>query len=459
MLLNYFKNLSFKREWLMFKRNVMSGGIFFKPDIGNTDPLSLPVENLPAPPIVTIPLIQNKETPARPIVKAGDYVAVGQIIGEATDDSGAHLHASVSGVVTKVSRYPYVRDPAAVSVTIENNGNDEFASPIPYDKPWTESGPDELIGKIRLSGIIDWNGGNGIPAHAKFAAAQGKRIDTLIINALATEPYCSADLRLCIDHSEKLAVGIAICKRITGASKCVVVAGGKIPKVLHGLSALPAGARPVEFYSVRIKKAKYPQHEEGFVVRACPGIVLPADCVVIGAAAAVAVRDAIVELIPSYQRAVTVAGPAIGSPKHLLVRIGTPVGCLLEACGADYTNIKKLVAGGPMSGTAVQDLETPVTKATGALLALDKTFPGQRQYPCFGCRRCYAVCPRRLEPSRLAQLVQADTVEELDKLGIMECIECGCCAYVCPSKINLVHYLSFGKWLVRERSAVRQRAG
>ena len=117
-----------------------------------------------------------------------------------------------------------------------------------------------------------------------------------------------------------------------------------------------------------------------------------------------------------------------------------------------------------MTGTAVQGLETPVTKATDALLALDRSFPGHQQYPCYGCRRCVAVCPCRLEPSRLAELAQsagitgmdgtALTAAELDERGIMECIECGCCSYVCPSKINLVHYLSFGKWLVGEKKRI-----
>ena len=327
---------------MVFNRKTIPGGIFFKPAQWDSD--SLPIENFPAPPVVTIPLLQNKDAPARPVVKAGDYVAVGQMIGEATDSSGAPLHASVSGTVTKVARYPYVRDPSVVSVTIENDGKDEFVSPIPYDKPWTESGADELIGKIRLSGIIDWSCGTGVPVHARLAAVQGKRIDTIIINALATEPYRTADLRLCVDQIEKVAVGIAICKRITGASKCVVIAGGKTPKILQALWALPAGIRPDDFLPVRIPKAKYPQHEERFVVRACSGV----DCVVIGAAAVAALRDAIVELIPNYELAVTVAAPAIGSPKHLRrVRLGTPVGRLLEACGHDFSKMKKLVAGGP----------------------------------------------------------------------------------------------------------------
>jgi electron transport complex protein RnfC len=420
----------------------MHGGIYFKPD---RDIESLPIEDLPAPPAVTIPLVQYRETPARPVVNVGDHVAAGQMIGEPADDSGASLHASVSGTVTALSRCRGMLNRPVCSISIENDGKDEFASPISYDKPWQEAEPAELLAKIRLSGIIDWNGGTGVPLHTKLAAAQGKKIDALIINALATEPYCSADLRLCIEPLEKLATGIAICRKIAGASECMVAVGEGMPKALQAGSRLPGG-----FSLVRIRKAKYPLHDERFVAHVCEGNGRRS--MVISAAAAASAGTAMVELVPSYHRVVTVVDSAAALPKYLRVRIGTPLKLLLEAAGVDAANMQKLVAGGPLTGSAVQDPGMPVTKATAALLAFGRSFPGERQYPCIGCRRCRAVCPMRLWPSRLAMLVQTEDSKELDKLGIMECIECGCCSYVCPSQINLVHYLTMGKQRLRERT-------
>jgi Na+-translocating ferredoxin:NAD+ oxidoreductase subunit C len=440
-----------KEQRRVFHKKGLTGGIFFDPGMGNAG--NLPIEQLAAPPVAVIPLVQHRGSPAQPVVKVGDHVAIGQIIGAAIDATAVPVHASISGTVTKLARYPYAQDPSVVAVTIENNGKEEFASPIPYDKPWTESTPDELVKKIALSGIVDRMSG-GLPVHAALAAACRSSVGTLIINALETEPYCSADTRLCVERIEKVATGAAICKKITGVAACLVAVSEKSAPLMQAVATLLSDARLKEISLVKVKKAKYPRHEKQFVVRACTGAELPFDasettagCVVVGVAAAAAVYDAIVELVPSYQRVVTVAGGAIAAPKNLLVRIGTPVGQLLGACGADFAKIKKLVSGGPLSGAAVHDFAAPVTKSTAALLAIEETFPGEQRHECIGCRRCSAVCPMRLAPSRLVKLANKEDAVGLGEWNVGVCIECGCCAYVCPAKINLVHGITFGKLL------------
>ncbi|MBN2188180.1 MAG: RnfABCDGE type electron transport complex subunit C [Chitinispirillaceae bacterium] len=422
----------------------MPGGIRFKP--GLCDAGVLPFEELPAPPVVTIPLVQYRETPARPVVKAGDHVSAGQMIGEAAGPDGAPVHASVSGVVADLSRCRWSHIPSAVAVTIENDGRDEFASPIAYDRPWREAEPHEIIDKIRLSGIVDWNGSAGVPVHVKLAAARHKEKVTLAVSFLATEPCCSAGQRLCAGQGEKIAAGIALCMKMAGAASCVMAAGETVYPLLQASKELEG--TPL----VLIRRAKYPLHEERFVARAAvKAAARGAAVVVISAACVLEVRAAVEELKPSFTRTVTVAGPAVKTPKLLAVRIGTPCRALLEACGVEFTRAKKIVAGGPLSGMALPDVGMPVTKATAALLALDRTFPAEQRYPCIGCRRCYAVCPVRLEPARLAQLARAGNGPELEKRGVLECLECGCCSYVCPSKVNLVHFMMLGKSLVRAR--------
>ena len=438
---------------LQYKR--FSGGIYLEPGWGADN---LPVEMLPAPSHVTIPLIQHAGTPAEPTVRVGDHVAMGCQIGIATAADAVPVHASVSGIVTKIARYPYSTKRNAVSVTIENDGNDEFSTPIPYDKAWRESAPADIVEKIHLGGIID----NGFPLADRLSQGRAGRVDTLLINALSTEGYCSADARLLIEQPRKAALGITICKYAVGATKCLFVIDENRTTVVDAVSSLMADEEfnDCDCSVLKIKKARYPLHNERLLLAACRGVELPAGalpaeagCAVIGIAAAVAVAEAVTGLTPLIRRIVTVGGPLASAPKNLLVPIGTSARRLLDACKVDIGAINKLIFGGALSGRAVQDLETPISKSVNSLLPLAATAapsPG----PCIGCRRCRTVCPMRLEPARLSKLVIAGAGDELDEWHIAECIECGCCAYVCPSGINLVQHIAYGK-LHHERSPKR----
>jgi electron transport complex protein RnfC len=440
---------------MALRRNkTFAGGLLFKADGQQTD--TLPIETLPAPPVVTIPLLQHDGgVPARPIVKNGDFVSMGQMIGCTNGKNSAAVHASVSGTVMSVTHYPHSGTAETFAVTIENNGDDEFASPIPYDKPWQESSPQELIGKIALSGVIDFNG-RAVPAHDKLSRAFTMPIESLILNAMVTEPNTGADYRLFLEQTEKALTGCLICGKIAGAQRFIIVINEKNNAAEQALSAVLADER-FKAMSIMTLKPRYPQHEEKLLARTVSATPDAGEhCLVLGVASAIYIRDAVMECIPWFKRVVAVAGPLAGSPKNILARIGTPVSSLLKAGAVDMTKLKKIVAGGPLSGRAVPTLDTPVTKSMNALLALDIPLKGAGGSACINCGRCMAACPMRLAPMRLARLAEKNDCAEMLAWHIQDCIDCGCCAYSCPSAINLVHYIQFGKQRISQQ--LRQKA-
>ena len=423
----------------MLKQNkTFQGGLILKTEKQQTD--ALLIEKLPAPRIVVIPLLQHTGgKPARPMVKTGDHVSMGQQIGGAEKCGSAAVHASVSGTIIAVSRYPFSENSETFAVTIENDGEDEFASPIPYDKTWHETAADDLIGKIAVSGVVDFNG-SALPAHEKLLAAKNRMSGlSLILNAMVTEPLVSADYRILIEQTEKVLTGGLICKKITGAESLSIVVNDKNSAVEEALTAL-LSQEPFKEISLQKLKPKYPQHHEKLFMP-----LAGRNTLVLGAATAACIRDAVIECVPWFQRVVTIAGPAAGSPKNLLVRLGTPAIELLKAGGVDLAKTKKIVSGGPLSGTALPILDTPVIKSTTALLALDSAGLKNESIACINCGRCVSVCPMRLSPMRLAHLARTNDCIEAKAWHIDECIDCGCCAYVCPSSINLVHYLQYGR--------------
>ena len=422
----------------------------------------LPIEVFPAPQKVIIPLAQHIGAPAKPLVKRGDRVTIGQVLGEAGGFVSAPVHASVSGTVLSMGSFPHPMGKQVMSVEIENDGTDEKHPCIPFEKPWREAAPGELVQKIQSAGIVGM-GGASFPTHVKLSPPSNKPIDVLIINGAECEPYLTADHRLMLERTEDLLIGTQILKKILGAKKCYIAI--ELNKQ-NAIEAITAKFSDVRFKDISVAhlQAKYPQGGEKQLINAVTGRMVPsgglpmdAGCVVQNVGTAIAVRDAILEGTPLFQRVVTVTGPTTGSPKNLLVRIGTPIRHILEACAVDMSATRKIIMGGPMMGIAQTDIDVPVIKSTSGILAYDKTAPAQREYPCINCGHCVHACPIHLVPSRLAKFVEREKFDEAIEWNITDCMECGSCAYVCPSKINLVHLMKLGKYHIQTRRAAANK--
>ena len=65
-----------------------------------------PIEPLPPPAQVVIPMSLHIGAPCKPCVAVGDHVNVGQRIGEMTAYVSAPIHASISGKVVAVEPRP-----------------------------------------------------------------------------------------------------------------------------------------------------------------------------------------------------------------------------------------------------------------------------------------------------------------------------------------------------------------
>jgi len=442
------------------KRFSFRGGIH--PPHSKAQTETLPIEVFPAPQKVVIPLQQHIGAPAKPVVKRGDRVLIGQLIGEPGGFVSSPVHSSVSGTVLTVGPFPHPMGKQVLSVEIENDGTDEKAVFSPMDKSWREAAPGELVQKIQAAGIVGM-GGASFPTHVKLSPPSNKPIDTLIINGAECEPFLTADHRLLLERTEDLLTGILIIKKILGAKKCFLGIEENKPDAIKEISTKLSDSRFKEITLCRLK-AKYPQGGEKQLINAITGRSVPtgglpmdAGCVVQNVGTAVAVKEAVLDGIPLYQRVMTITGPTAKSPKNLLVRIGTPVSLILEACGVDFKSTRKVIMGGPMMGMAQSDLNVPVIKSTSGLLTYHKVVPAIREYPCINCGHCLHACPIHLVPSRLAKYVEKDNIDEAIEWNIMDCMECGSCAYVCPSKINLVHFMKLGKFHVQAKRAAAKK--
>lgn len=408
------------------------------------------IEVLPTPEQVIIPVQQHIGAPAEPIVEKGDEVKIGDKICEAKGFVSVPSHASISGKVTKVEKRFHPVGGKTLSIVIESDGKDEMSSTISTVKNFMDLDIEEMKKKISEAGIAGM-GGAAFPSHVKLSPPPDKSIDTFILNGAECEPYLTADHRLMLESADEIIEGIRIVMKILGCKNGYIAIEKNKPDAISLMKKLVQEKK--ENLTVVGLNVKYPQGAEKQLIKAItnrnvPAGGLPMDvgCLVHNVGTAKAIYEAVSSNRPLYERVVTVTGGGIKEPKNVLARIGAPFQNLIDFCGGLKANTVKIVNGGPMMGIAQFSLDVPVTKGTSGILALTKketraNEPG----PCIRCCRCVDVCPMNLVPSELARLIEYERYEEAHKLGVLDCIECGSCSFICPSKIRHVHLFKHGK--------------
>ena len=423
-----------------------------------------PVEVIPHPPIVKISMNQNIGAPSVPVVSKGDYVRVGQLIGEVPAGAlGCPVHSSVSGTVTAIEEMRVPSGAMEKTVVIENDGKDEVSDTVvPYTDSIRTLTPEDITERVRLAGIAGM-GGAAFPTYAKISSARGK-VEYLIVNCAECEPFITADHRLLLEHPEDIIKGVKILMRAVGAPQAyIAVENNK----MNGIKRLRQLLGDDKLISVKVMKTKYPQGDERQLIfaltgRELPAGKLPADagCVIFNAATCAAVYTAFATGMPSVRRNITVSGDCVKTPKNLSVPVGIPASFLVEYCGGLVKTPTKLISGGPMMGQAQWDPDMPVKKSTSSLLLLSEDYSRKPSLPavCIRCGRCVANCPMRLMPAYIAQFVQHDDMESAERYGAMSCVECGSCSYNCPGKVDIVQYVRVAKNYIRTEAARRRAA-
>ena len=389
---------------------------------------------------LVFPLSQHIGAPAKPVVNVKDRVLRGQIIAEANGFVSANVYSSVSGTVKAIEPRRNVQGMMTPSIVIENDDAYEEAPPIPV-RPIAEMTKEEVIGIIRQAGIIGM-GGAGFPTHVKLSPQNPGKIHYVIANCAECEPYLTSDYRRMMEEPEKLVAGLKIILCLFEHAKGILAVEDNKPDCIRILKDLCIDEPRI---SVKILKTKYPQGSERQLIyaatnRAINSAMLPADagCIVNNVDTIVAIYHAVIEGRPLMERIVTVTGDAIRYPQNYRVFTGTYYDELIDAAGGFKETPQKIISGGPMMGFALFDTHVPVTKSSSAITAflrdpVSEAIPGA----CINCGRCVDACPSRLLPSKLADIAEHYDSEKFVALDGLECVECGCCSYICPAKRHL----------------------
>ena len=408
---------------------------------------------LEPPKEVVIPLSRIIGKEAKPVVKKGDYVKKGQLIGEADGFISANVHATVSGKVLKIENRPHPTGIKRLTVVIENDFKEDVADTV-VPKDIDKMSKDEIVQAVKDAGIVGM-GGATFPTHVKLMPPKDAKVDYIIINGAECEPYLTADHRLMLEHPQD------VIKGLKAVMKMFDVTAGKIgieSNKQDAIDLLQSFVTEDDKIDIVPLAPKYPQGAEKQLIHALTGRRVPAGglpmeigVIVLNVGTVAAIYKSITTGMPLIERIVTVTGSCIKEPCNLIVRFGTTFQQCIDACGGLCDDTAKVISGGPMMGIAQPDTNAAVIAGTSGILALNEDETTIHEIGnCIRCARCVEACPIGLVPLQISAAADAGRFDQAKKYNAMDCVECGACTFICPSRRKIVQSIRLAKNAIRK---------
>lgn len=362
------------------------------------------------------------------------------------------IHSSVSGVVTSVRKEVASTGQSVEVVEIESDlqytRHESVKPPVVTDRK-------SFINAIRESGLVGL-GGAAFPTYVKLSPPPGKEPQVLIVNAAECEPYITADFRQCMEHPDEIIDGILEVMKFLNIPKSILAVELNKPEAIDFLEKEIA-SRKLDETKIKMSVARlnniYPTGSEKMLVYLLTGKPIPSGglphdvgALVLNVSTVRFIAKYLKTGMPLVRKHLTLDGSALRTPGNVNVPIGALIPDVIEAAGGTTEEPSKIIMGGTMMGVAVDRPDTTIIKHNNAIIVLGKKeaiIPLESQ--CIRCSRCVAACPMLLMPTILDNMARNKDFEGLQAYHVNDCIECGCCSYVCPAKRFLVQSIRNGK--------------
>jgi electron transport complex protein RnfC len=433
-----------------------------------------------------VPLCVCGADPGRILVRPGQYVQAGSPLTDPPaemaevpvfaplDGRVARVHDRESPYLVRISTSQGPRQVPALELTElgepqqppepswagQRDGEHDAEDSAPL-RAWREAEPREIREYLAAGGLVNCQCGPE-PLSSWLERAREKSVRRLVVNAMESQPYVTADHRMLVDYGGQVLVGAAILARAMGSRfhghrparrkrrrlELLLAVDRRLSREYEPLEP-HIGALAVTVFAL---PHKYPIDHPHILTRVLTGREVPLGgepmdlrTAVTDPATCLAVARWVMRGQHPTHRVCTVAGERVERPGNLW----TPCGAGCEELTAPHAaSAGPVIHGSPMDGWPCGP-DAVVAPATDGVLAIEAS-PMPVPGPCVRCSWCSDHCPARLQVIGLNDAFELADLDLAERLLPEACLECGTCTYVCPARLPLARRVTRLKRALRE---------
>lgn len=389
------------------------------------------------PPVALVPFRQDSANEAIPVVTEGSRVREGQLIARSTKPDMTRIHAPIPGLLRSIRKITADDGSTVSAAEIVLSGSFDILGRKEENFSWKTTGESEILKLIEDKGVV-CTFDDAEPLAPILRSAKKQKNPAIVVRLFDLDPTCQLDSFLAANLFNEVIEGAALIARAINTKELYFIHNDPVGPDPEELGKMTGSIEPVLLKTDN----RYPSGNRKQLTKLLGSAIHTNTHVFIDPSTAVCAYDAVVHNKPVLYRYVHISGPAIASSAVMKAKIGTTIGSLIHECGGFTENPSRIVMNGLITGTAVSDLATPITKTTKSIHVLNRdTCPDYQVYDCVHCGRCLQVCPVYLDPMELVDAITYGEISPVQRTLIESCQHCGCCTMVCPSRIPLHHIL------------------
>ncbi len=312
------------------------------------------------------------------------------------------------------------------AVRIQVSEEEEFDSALQLKKKkeltLLERDPVELLEKLNR-------------ANLGFCQDLGK-VQAVIVSAVDADLLTAVNQQVLRENKDLVKEGLKLVQHLTEARQVVLAVPDPLWEVASGIAG-----DSIDVFKV---KPFYPNSLPEILVRDMAHIYNFDSHVFLKVEKLVAAVKALQDDQPFIHKVVTVIDE--DGAENFRVRIGTPLKDILKLKDCHLKAGDKVIIGGPFRGYTSFNTDIPITEDMDSIYiqSLDETVHYHNNQ-CMNCGKCVKECPVNLDVNMICRYSEFSLFEQCREMGVDVCIECGLCAYYCPSGRSLVQFIRLAK--------------